>query len=107
MFLCLLTTASEPSFLSPTLKENYLTAEETQAEELDVKCASGEDIPIEQRSPEEVTHVNRRRISAEVEAINPAFDVTPGENIECLVTEVGIFRKPYAESLAALKGKNQ
>ena len=74
---------------------------------IDVKCASGEDIPIEQRSPEEVTHVNRRRISAEVEAINPAFDITPGENIECLVTEVGIFRKPYAESLAALKGKSQ
>ena len=37
MFLCLLTTASAPSFLSPTIKENYLTAEETQAEEMEVE----------------------------------------------------------------------
>ena len=74
---------------------------------IDGGCASGDDIPIEQRGPEEVTHINRKRISAEVEAMNPAFDVTPWENIECLITEAGIMRKPYAESLAALKGKNQ
>ena len=74
---------------------------------IDGGCASGDDIPIEQRNPEEVTHIDRKRISAEVEAINPAFDVTPWENIECLITEAGIMRKPYAESLAALKKKGQ
>ena len=74
---------------------------------IDTGCLSGEDIIIEQRGPEEVTHIDGKRISAEVTAINPAFDITPAENIECLITEVGLFKKPYAKSLGRLKKKDQ
>ena len=74
---------------------------------IDGECLSGEDITIEQRNPEEVTHMDGRRISARVEALNPAFDITPAENIACLITEVGLFRKPYSESLGRLKKKDQ
>ena len=56
---------------------------------------------------EEVTHIDGKRISAEVTAINPAFDITPAENIECLITEVGLLKKPYTESLGRLKKKDQ
>lgn len=74
---------------------------------VDSECSSGDDIVIEQRDPEEVTHIGGKRISAGVNAINPAFDVTPADNIECLITEVGLFRKPYARSLIRLKEKDQ
>lgn len=69
---------------------------------IDRRCESGDDIPIEQRNHEEVTHLDEKRISAEVEAINPAFDVTPADNITCLITEEGILRKPSAKSLSSL-----
>ena len=74
---------------------------------IDNECSSGEDIIIEQRNPEEVTHIDGKRISAEVNAINPAFDITPADNIECLITEVGLFKRPYTKSLGRLKRENQ
>ena len=74
---------------------------------IDNECLSGDDIIIEQRNPEEVTHIDGNRISAEVNAINPAFDITPADNIECLITEVGLFKKPYTKSLGRLKKKDQ
>jgi methylthioribose-1-phosphate isomerase len=58
---------------------------------LDPASASGADIPIEQRDPAEVT--------ARFPARNPAFDVTPAELIAAIVTEEGVHRPPYAESL--------
>lgn len=58
---------------------------------LDPTAASGADIPIEERSPSEV--------SARFPARNPAFDVTPAELIAAIVTEVGVHRAPYGESL--------
>lgn len=74
---------------------------------IDNECLSGEDIVIEQRDPEEVTHIDGKLISAGANAINPAFDVTPAGNIECLITEVGLFKKPYAKSLDRLRKKDQ
>ena len=74
---------------------------------IDNECLSGDDIIIEQRDPEEVTHIDGNRISAKVNAINPAFDITPADNIECLITEVGLFKKPYTKSLGRLKKKDQ
>jgi methylthioribose-1-phosphate isomerase len=59
---------------------------------VDLALAGGEEIPIEQRDPAEVT--------ARFEALNPAFDVTPAELISAIVTERGVHRAPYAESLA-------
>jgi methylthioribose-1-phosphate isomerase len=59
---------------------------------VDLATASGAEIPIEERSPDEVT--------ARFAARNPAFDVTPAELIAAIVTEHGVHRAPYAESLA-------
>ncbi len=69
----------------------------------DLSIASGDDIPIEERSPDEVTSLAGRTVApAGVAAANPAFDVTPHRLITAIVTERGIARPPYAESLRAL-----
>jgi methylthioribose-1-phosphate isomerase len=59
---------------------------------LDLETATGAGIPIEERDPAEVTSRFRAR--------NPAFDVTPGGLVAAIVTEDGVHRAPYAESLA-------
>ena len=58
---------------------------------LDLEAATGDDIPIEERDPAEVT--------ARFPARNPAFDVTPGRLVAAIVTELGVHRAPYAETL--------
>jgi len=71
---------------------------------LDLSLASGEDIPIEQRSAEEVTHLSGVRISpAGVAAAHPAFDVTPARLITAIITERGVARPPFDSSLAAMR----
>jgi methylthioribose-1-phosphate isomerase len=73
---------------------------------LDAHAASGADIPIEERAPEEVTHVKGARIAADgVSVFNPAFDVTPARYIAAIVTERGVARAPYEQSLGALHGR--
>jgi methylthioribose-1-phosphate isomerase len=68
-----------------------------------MECPDGEHIPIEQRSAREVTHVGATRIAPEgVKVENPAFDVTPARYITAIITERGIARAPYAESLKRL-----
>lgn len=70
---------------------------------LDLSLAGGDDIPIEQRAPEEVTTFAGRRIAPEgVQVANPAFDVTPHRYVTAIITERGIAREPYTESLSAL-----
>lgn len=69
---------------------------------LDLSIASGEQIPIEQRSGKEVTHIQGVRIAPDVEAAHPAFDVTPSRLIAAIVTERGVARAPYIESLKNL-----
>jgi methylthioribose-1-phosphate isomerase len=59
---------------------------------VDLEVAAGDEIPIEERDPAEV--------SARFRAWNPAFDVTPAELITAIVTEHGIHRAPFVESLA-------
>ena len=71
---------------------------------LDLSIASGEQIPIEERSQEEVTHLAGVRISPDVRAAHPAFDVTPARFITAIITERGIARAPFEQSLAALAG---
>lgn len=63
----------------------------------DFSLASGEAIPIEQRKPDEV------RIAAEDRVFNPAFDVTPGRLVTAFITEYGIVRPPYAETIPDLQ----
>ncbi|HXR96813.1 MAG TPA: S-methyl-5-thioribose-1-phosphate isomerase [Terriglobales bacterium] len=70
---------------------------------LDLTLASGEQIPIEQRSPTEVTHLRGVAITPEgVPVANPSFDVTPHRYVSAIITEHGIARAPYSESLARL-----
>jgi len=70
---------------------------------IDPSCPGGEDIVIEQRSPEEVTEkwYSKRMAPEKVRVYNPAFDVTDAELITAIVTEKGIARPPYTESLKA------
>ncbi|MEC9399717.1 MAG: S-methyl-5-thioribose-1-phosphate isomerase, partial [Myxococcota bacterium] len=70
---------------------------------IDLEITRGEDIPIEQRSAREVTHVKEQAIApAGIPVAHPAFDVTPGELVTAIITEKGVSKPPYTESLAAL-----
>jgi len=70
---------------------------------IDPRAQSGGDIPIEQRPPLEVTHLAGARVAAEgVEVFNPAFDVTPARYISAIVTERGVARAPFEQSLSNL-----
>ena len=72
---------------------------------VDLRAASGRDIPIEERAAEEVTHLRGERVAAEgVSVFNPAFDVTPARYVAAIVTEKGVARAPYDSSLPALLG---
>jgi len=70
---------------------------------IDLEIERGEDIPIEQRSAREVTHVKEQAIAPEgIPVAHPAFDVTPGDLVTAIITEKGVSKPPYKESLAAL-----
>lgn len=70
---------------------------------VDLTLPAGEWIPIEQRDPSEVTTVGSSVLApAGVQVANPAFDVTPHRYVTALITEAGIARAPYRESLPAL-----
>jgi methylthioribose-1-phosphate isomerase len=67
---------------------------------IDLDTPDGDHIPIEERSAREVTHVGGAQMAPEGARVwNPAFDVTPHMLIAGIITERGIFRPPYAESL--------
>ncbi len=75
----------------------------------DLRCPSGEAIPIEERSPEEVHFCGSLRVTPfGVSAANPAFDVTPAELITAIITEEGVIRPPYSRNIpAVLPGETQ
>lgn len=67
---------------------------------IDLSLHSGDDIPIEERSHEEVTHIDGHRIApVGVDVINPSFDVTPAALVTAIITEKGIAYPPYKQSL--------
>jgi methylthioribose-1-phosphate isomerase len=68
----------------------------------DLTISSGEQIPIEERPADEVTHLRGLRIAPDVTVANPAFDVTPARLISAIICERGVARAPYAESLRSL-----
>jgi methylthioribose-1-phosphate isomerase len=71
---------------------------------IDLATATGEAIPIEERPAVEVTHHGGRQLTPLGVAIrNPAFDVTPARYVTAIVTERGVLRAPYSESLAAFE----
>ena len=70
---------------------------------IDLATPSGAAIPIEQRNPREVTHMGSRQVVPDGVAVeNPAFDVTPHRFINAIITERGVARAPYKQSLAGL-----
>jgi methylthioribose-1-phosphate isomerase len=70
---------------------------------LDTTLASGADIPIEERPAAEVLGFNETSWAPEgVKVRNPAFDITPAELVSALVTERGVARAPYFESIGKL-----
>jgi methylthioribose-1-phosphate isomerase len=69
---------------------------------IDPATLTGAAIPIEQRSAREVTHVNGIQVTPTGVAIqNPAFDVTPAKYISAIITERGVLRAPFTESIRA------
>ena len=70
---------------------------------VDLACPNGEEIPIEQRNAKEVTHIAGRQMVPDGAGVeNPAFDVTPAKYVVAIITERGIARPPYDESLRHL-----
>lgn len=76
---------------------------------IDMSLATGEEIPIEQRKPEEVTDMwyEKRMAPENIKVYNPAFDVTDNDLIAGIVTEYGIARAPYTESLRKIFEEKQ
>ena len=73
---------------------------------VDLETPDGSGIPIEQRNAAEVTHFAGKQVTPEgVEIENPAFDVTPAKYVTAIVTERGIAKAPYEQSLKALAGQ--
>jgi methylthioribose-1-phosphate isomerase len=67
---------------------------------LDLTLTSGEEIPIEERDAREVTHIREHQLAPDgIEVQNFAFDVTPNELIAAIITDKGVARQPYTESL--------
>jgi methylthioribose-1-phosphate isomerase len=72
---------------------------------IDLACPNGDRIPIEQRNPREVTHIaGKQMVPDGVSIENPAFDVTPAKYVAAIITERGIAREPYGESLSRMAG---
>ena len=79
----------------------FLVAAPTSS--IDLTIPTGKDIPIEERSPEEITNgLGRRTAPEDVDIYNPAFDVTPAELVTAIITEKGVAKPPYDISLAVM-----
>ncbi|MGA8940975.1 MAG: S-methyl-5-thioribose-1-phosphate isomerase [Acidobacteriaceae bacterium] len=75
---------------------------------IDLATATGEGIPIEQRSPREVTHSNGKQMTPDNVGIeNPAFDVTPAKYITAIITERGVLRSPFNDSIRAMAAEHE
>jgi methylthioribose-1-phosphate isomerase len=71
---------------------------------IDTATATGDAIPIEERNPIEVTHHGGKQLTPHgVGICNPAFDVTPAKYVTAIITERGVLRAPYAESLKEME----
>lgn len=67
---------------------------------IDMNCPTGKEIPIEERDTMEVSHIKGIQLAPEgIEISNPAFDVTPNHLVTAIITEKGVARAPYTESL--------
>ncbi len=70
---------------------------------IDLNCPNGTEIPIEERSADEVTSMNGKSIAPDgIHVRHPAFDVTPARLISAIITDRGVLRAPYEESIRAV-----
>lgn len=69
---------------------------------IDYDCAQGSLIPIEERNINEVTHILGQKIAPEVNVYNPAFDITPNENVSSIITEKAVVNDPFVKGLSDL-----
>ena len=69
---------------------------------IDMALATGDEIPIEERDGRELLELGGQRVAADVEAINPVFDVTPADLVDYLITEKGVVERPTAAKMALL-----
>ena len=73
---------------------------------IDLATTDGDAIPIEERNPREVTHVGNYQLAPEGAGIrNPSFDVTPSKYITAIITERGVYRAPFEQTLRAPAGE--
>lgn len=73
---------------------------------IDFDIKSGEEIVIEERDSIEVTHINEVMVAPEgIKVYNPAFDVTPHENITGIITEKGVVNSPFKDNILKLRGQ--
>jgi len=73
---------------------------------LDLTLSSGDQIPIEERASKEVTHFQGVHVAPDgIKAANPAFDVTPNRYVSAIITEKGVARAPFLDSLKNLAGE--
>lgn len=67
---------------------------------VDLNCPTGDQIPIEERNVREITHMKDIQLAPEgIDVSNYAFDVTPNDLVTAIITEKGVARAPYTESL--------
>lgn len=72
---------------------------------IDINCPTGKEIPIEQRDPEEVSHIFGRALAPKgVKTLNPAFDVTSQDLVSAIITEKGVIHPPYAQNIRSHVG---
>ena len=70
---------------------------------LDLSLVTGAEIPIEERDRKEITHIKEYQLAPDgIDVHNPAFDVTPNHFISAIITDRGVARAPYVESLKKL-----
>ena len=70
---------------------------------IDLETLDGTEIPIEERDAREITHLGATQLTpTEASVWNPAFDVTPNRYVAAIITEKGICRPPYLESLRGI-----
>ncbi len=75
---------------------------------VDLATLTGDGIPIEQRTAREVTHSNGKQMTPHGVAVeNPAFDVTPAKYVTAIITERGILRAPFEESIGSMATQNE
>ncbi len=87
--------------LARTHRIPFYVAAPTSTIDMNIRC--GDDIPIEERDPAEVTHVCGKRIAPTgIGVMNPAFDVTPARLLSAIITEKGVVRPPFARNLKKL-----